>query len=170
MILVFAVLCKYNVFSIALHAGRRKETFPKKVDSGTFSGGGDGRCRERCLWSRCPGKSRRRVSFRKKADFSTFTMSSTLSKRIALIVRRIQSDNLLDYPLFAIKPPFHLKSSRCSFSKLLYTKHFPKHAMLDLTRSLMTWGKVNRIRGKSRHFPSPLKEICHGFVVLADFS
>ena len=68
-------------------------------------------------------------------------MSNTLSEFIALIFKRIHSGNLLDYPLFAIKPPFHLKSSRCSFSKHLYIKHFPKHTMLDLTRSLMTRGK-----------------------------
>ena len=37
-----------------------------------------------------------------------------------------------DCPLFAIKPPFHPRSSRCSFSECLYTRHFPKQALLDL--------------------------------------
>ena len=93
------------------------------------------------------------MSFRKKADFSTFTMSNMLLKRIALIVRCIQSGDLLDCPLFAIKPPLHPRSSRCSLSKYLYTKHFPKHALLDLPRSLMPRGKVHQNRGNSRHFP-----------------
>ena len=88
-----------------------------------------------------------------KADFSTFTMSNMLPKCITLIVRRIQSGNLLDCPLFATKQPFYPRSSRCSFSKYLYTKHFPKHALLDLPRSLMPGGKVNHFRGNSRHFP-----------------
>ena len=74
-------------------------------------------------------------------------MSNTPSKRIVLIVRCIQSGDLLDCPLFAIKPPFHPKSSRCSFSKCLYTKHFPKSALLDLPRNLMPRGKVNQNRG-----------------------
>ena len=65
---------------------------------------------------------------------STFTMSNMLLKCIALIVRRIHSSDLLDFPLFAIKPPFHPKSSRCSFSECLYTKHFHKSALLDLPR------------------------------------
>ena len=93
------------------------------------------------------------MSFRKKANFSTFTMSNTLPKRIALIIKHIQSGDLLDCPLFAIKPPFHPRSSRCSFSECLYTKHFPMHALLDLLRSLMLRGKVNRFCGKTRHFP-----------------
>ena len=93
------------------------------------------------------------MSFRKKADFNTFTMSNTLSKRIALIIRRIHSGDLLDCSLFATKPPFHPRSSRCPFSECLYTKHFPKHALLDLPRSLMPWGKVHQNRGNSRHFP-----------------
>ena len=89
------------------------------------------------------------LPFPKKAGLiSTFTMSNTLSKRIALIVRCIQSSNLLDCPLFATKPPFHPKSSRCSFSECLYTKHFPKHALLDLPRSLMPCGgKCTKIAG-----------------------
>ena len=94
-----------------------------------------------------------KVSFRKKANFSTFTMSNTPLKCIVLIIRRIYFDDLLDCPLLAIKPPFHPKSSRCSFSECLYTKHFPKHALLDLLRSLMLRGKVNRFRRNSRHFP-----------------
>ena len=94
-----------------------------------------------------------KVSFRKKANFSTFTMSNTPLKCIVLIIRRIYFDDLLDCPLLAIKPPFHPKSSRCSFSECLYTKHFPKHVLLDLLRSLMPRGKVNRFRGKTRHFP-----------------
>ena len=74
-----------------------------------------------------------KMSFRKKADLiSTFTMSSTLPKCIALIVKRIYFGDLLDCPLFATKPPFHPRSSRCSFSKCLYTKCFPKQALLDL--------------------------------------
>ena len=93
------------------------------------------------------------MSFRKKADFSTFTMSNTSPKRIALIVRCIQSGGLLDCPFFATKPPFHPRSSRRSFSKCLYTRHLQKHALLDLPRSLMPWGKVNRFRRNSRHFP-----------------
>ena len=59
-------------------------------------------------------------------------MSNTSLKCIVLIIRRIQSGDLLDCPLFAIKPPFHPRSSRCSFSECLYTKHFPKQALLDL--------------------------------------
>ena len=80
-------------------------------------------------------------------------MSNTPPKCITLIIRRIYFGDLLDCPLLAIKPPFHPKSSRCSFSECLYTKHFPKYALLDLPRSLMPWGKVNRFRGKVRHFP-----------------
>ena len=80
-------------------------------------------------------------------------MSNTTPKCIALIVRRVYSGDLLDRPLFATKPPFHPKSSRCSFSKYLYTRHFPKHALLDLPRRLKPRGKVHRNRGKSRHFP-----------------
>ena len=80
-------------------------------------------------------------------------MSSTLPKCIALIVKRIHFGDLLDCPLFATKPPFHPRSSRCSFSECLYTKHFPKQALLDLLRRLMLRGKVNRFRGNSRHFP-----------------
>ena len=80
-------------------------------------------------------------------------MSNTMSKRITLIARRAHSSNLLDCPLFATKPPFHPKSSRCSFSKYLYTRHFPKHALLDLPRRLKPRGKVHQNRGKSRHFP-----------------
>ena len=53
-------------------------------------------------------------------------MSNTIPKCIALIVRRVYSGDLLDRPLFATKPPFHPKSSRCSFSKCLYTRHFPQ--------------------------------------------
>ena len=92
------------------------------------------------------------LPFPKKAGLiSTFTMSNTLPKRIALIVRRIQSSNLLDCPLFATKPPFHPRSSRCSLSKYLYTKHFPKHALLDLPRSLMPRGKVHQNRRSGVH-------------------
>ena len=80
-------------------------------------------------------------------------MSNMLPECIALIVRCIQSGDLLDCPLFAIKPPLHPRSSRCSLSKYLYTKHFPKHALLDLPRSLMPRGKVHQNRGNSRHFP-----------------
>ena len=88
-----------------------------------------------------------------KADFSTFTMSNTLLKCIALIVRLIHFDDVLDCPLFATKPSFHPRSSRCSFSECLYTKHFPKQALLDLLRRLMPRGKVHQNRGNSRHFP-----------------
>jgi hypothetical protein len=84
-------------------------------------------------------------------------MSSTLPKCIALIVKRIHFGDLLDCPLFATKSPFHPRSSRCSFSECLYSKYFPKHALLDLPRSLMTRGKVYRNRGKSRHFPEGWK-------------
>ena len=80
-------------------------------------------------------------------------MSNTPPKCIVLIIRRIYFGDLLDCPLLAIKTPFHPKSSRCSFSEYLYTKHFPMHALLDLLRSLMPRGKVNRFRGKTRHFP-----------------
>ena len=94
------------------------------------------------------------LPFPKKAGLiSTFTMSNMLLKRIALIVRCIQSGDLLDCPLFAIKPPLHPRSSRCSLSKYLYTKHFPKHALLDLPRSLKPRGKVHQNRGNPRHFP-----------------
>ena len=84
-------------------------------------------------------------------------MSNTPLKCIVLIIRCIQSSDLLDCPLFAIKSPFHPKSSRCSFPECLYTKHFPKHALLDLLRSLMLRGKVNRFRRKTRHFPQEWK-------------
>ena len=80
-------------------------------------------------------------------------MSNTMSKRITLIVRRVHSGNLLNCPLFAIKPPLHPKSSRCPFSECLYTRHFPKHALLDLPRRLKPRGKVHQNRRKSRHFP-----------------
>ena len=95
------------------------------------------------------------LPFPKKAGLiSTFTMSNMLLKRIALIVRCIQSGDLLDCPLFAIKPPLHPRSSRCSLSKYLYTKHFPKHALLDLPRSLMPCGgKCTRIAGNRGTFP-----------------
>ena len=97
------------------------------------------------------------MSFRKKADFSTFIMSNMLLKCIVLIIKRIHSDGLLDCPFFATKPPFHSRSSRCSFSKCLYAKYFQKHALLDLPRSLMPRGKVNRFRRNSRHFPGRWK-------------
>ena len=84
---------------------------------------------------------------------SIFTMSNMLLKCIVLIIKCIHSGCLLDCPFFATKPPFHPRSSRCSFSKYLYTRHFQKHALLDLPKSLMPRGKVNRFRGKSRHFP-----------------
>ena len=80
-------------------------------------------------------------------------MSNTPPKCIVLIIRRIYFGDLLDCPLLAIKPPFHPKSSRCSFSEYLYTKHFSKHALLDLPRSLKPRRKVNHFRGKTRHFP-----------------
>ena len=84
------------------------------------------------------------LPFPKKAGLiSTFTMSNMLLKRIALIVRCIQSGDSLDCPLFAIKPPLHPRSSRCFLSKYLYTKYFHKSALLDLPRSLMPWGKVH---------------------------
>ena len=51
--------------------------------------------------------TRGKVSFRKKADFSTFRMSNMLLKCIVLIIKRIHSGSLLDCPLFATKPPFH---------------------------------------------------------------
>ena len=60
---------------------------------------------------------------------------------------------MLDCPLFATNPPFDPKSSSVPFPECLYTKHFPKHALLDLLRSLMTGGKVNQNRRNSRHFP-----------------
>ena len=92
------------------------------------------------------------LPFPKKAGLiSTFTMSNMLLKCIALIVRRIHSGDLLDFPLFAIKPPFHPKSSRCSFSECLYTKHFPKSALLDLPRNLMPRGKVHQNRRSGVH-------------------
>ena len=84
-------------------------------------------------------------------------MSNTIPKCIALIVRRVYSGDLLDRPLFATKPPFHPKSSRCSFSKYLYTRHFPKHALLDLPRRLKPRGKVHQNRRNSRHFPGRWK-------------
>ena len=134
-------------------SGGRAWSF-RLLDFHRHSAGGNNKCGERGLWNRCPDKPRWRESFRKKADLiSTFTMSSTLPKCIALIVKRIHFGDLLDCPLFATKPPFHPRSSRCSFSKCLYTKYFPKHALLDLPRSLMTRGKVYRNRRKSRHFP-----------------
>ena len=80
-------------------------------------------------------------------------MSNTPLKCIVLIIKRIHFGDLLDCPLFATNPPFDPKSSRVPFPECLYTKHFPKHALLDLLRSLMTGGKVNRFRGKTRHFP-----------------
>ena len=80
-------------------------------------------------------------------------MSNTIPKCIALIVRRVYSGDLLDRPLFATKPPFHPKSSRCPFSECLYTRHFPKHALLDLPRRLKLLGKVHQNRRNSRHFP-----------------
>ena len=80
-------------------------------------------------------------------------MSSTPLECIMLIIRRIYFGDLLDCPLLATKTPFHPRSSRCSFSECLYTKHFPKQALLDLLRSLMPRGKVNRFRRKTRHFP-----------------
>ena len=80
-------------------------------------------------------------------------MSNTPPKCIVLIIRRIYFGDLLDCPLLATKTPLHPKSSRCSFSEYLYTKHFPKYALLDLLRSLMPRGKVNWNRGKVRHFP-----------------
>ena len=80
-------------------------------------------------------------------------MSNTISKRITLIVRRVYSGDLLDRPLFAIKPPLHPKSSRCPFSECLYTRCFPKHALLDPTRRLKPRGKVHQNRRNSRHFP-----------------
>ena len=105
-----------------------------------------------------------KVSFRKKANFSTFTMSNTSPKRITLIIKHIQSGDLLDCPLFATKPPFHPRSSRCSFSECLYTRHFPKQALLDLPESLIPRGEVHRFRGKSRHFPGEnyygMRETC----------
>ena len=80
-------------------------------------------------------------------------MSSTLPKCIALIVKRIHFGDLLDCPLFATKPPFHPRSSRSSFLKCLYTKHFTKQALLDLPESLIPRGEVHQNRGNSRHFP-----------------
>ena len=80
-------------------------------------------------------------------------MSNTTLKCIILIIRRIYFGDLLDCPLLATKTPFHPKSSRCSFSECLYTKHFPKYALLDPFRSLMLRGKVNQNRRNSRHFP-----------------
>ena len=59
-------------------------------------------------------------------------MSNTPLKCIVLIIKRIHFGDLLDCPLLAIKTPFHPKSSRCSFSECLYTRHFPKQALLDL--------------------------------------
>ena len=107
-----------------------------------------------------------KMSFRKKADLiSTFTVSSTLPKCIALIVKRIHLGDLLDCPLFATKPPFHPRSSRCSFSKCLYTKCFPKQALLDLPESLIPRGEVYRNRRKTRHFPGE-KLLWHAGVLL----
>ena len=68
-------------------------------------------------------------------------MSNTPLKCIVLIIMCIYFNDLLDCPLFAIKPPFHPKSSRCSFSECLYTKHFPKQALLDPSRRLRPRGK-----------------------------
>lgn len=80
-------------------------------------------------------------------------MSNTLLKCMALIVRLIHFGDVLDCPLFATKPPFHPRSSRCPFSECLYIRYFPKHALLDLPRSLMPQGKEHWNRGKARHFP-----------------
>ena len=107
-----------------------------------------------------------KMSFRKKADLiSTFTMSSTLPKCIALIVKRIHFGDLLDCPLFATKPPFHPRSSRSSFLKCLYTKHFTKQALLDLPESLIPRGEVHQNRRKTRHFPGG-KLLWHAGVLL----
>ena len=59
-------------------------------------------------------------------------MSNTLLKCITLIVRLIHFGDVLDCLLFAIKQPFYPRSSICSFSKCLYTRHFPRHALLNL--------------------------------------
>ena len=75
-------------------------------------------------------------------------MSNTPPKCIVLIIRRIYFGDLLDCPLLAIKTPFHPKSSRCSFPECLYTKYFPKHALLDPSIRLRPPGKMNRPRGK----------------------
>ena len=103
---------------------------------------------------------RESAALSQKADLiRTFTMSNTPLKCMTLIVKHIYSSNLLDCPLFATKPPFHSKSSRCSFPECLYTKHFPKHALLDPSRRLHPGenepplGKVNQNRRNSRHFP-----------------
>ena len=88
-----------------------------------------------------------------KANFSTFTMSNTLPKRITLIIKHIQSGDLLDCPLFATKPPFHPKSSRCSFSECLYTRHFPKQALLDLPEVSCHKGKCTVFAEKPGTFP-----------------
>ena len=82
----------------------------------------------------------------------TVTMSNTPLKCIMLIIKYIYFGDLLDCPLFATKPPFHPKSSRCSFSEYLYTKHFPKYALLDLLRSLMPRGKCTVFAEKSGTF------------------
>ena len=111
-----------------------------------------------------PMRATRESVVSQKADFSTFTMSNTSPKRIALIVKHMQSGDLLDCPLFATKPPFHPKSSRCSFSECLYTRHFPKQFPKGGNskcgeRGLWSrypcrpQGKVNRFRRNSRHFP-----------------
>ena len=89
---------------------------------------------------------RGKVSFSQRAGL-IFTMSNTLLKCMALIVRFIHFGDVLDCPLFATKPPFHPRSSRCPFSECLYIRHFPKHALLDLPRSLMPQGKEHRNRG-----------------------
>ena len=92
-------------------------------------------------------------------------MSNTPLKCIMLIIKYIYFGDLLDCPLFATKPPFHPKSSRCSFSEYLYTKHFPKYALLDLLRSLMPRGKCTVFAEKSGTFPEvemagAAREVC----------
>ena len=71
-----------------------------------------------------------------------------------LAVKHLHLGDLLDCPLFATKTPLHPKSSRCPFSEYLYTKHFPKHALLDPLEDSTPrenappqW-KVHRLRGK----------------------
>ena len=103
---------------------------------------------------------RESVVSQKAGLIRTFTMSNTPFKCIVLIIKRIHFGDLLDCPLLAIKTPFHPKSSRCSFSECLYTKHFPMHALLDPSRRLHPLGenepphgKVYRFCRNSRHFP-----------------
>lgn len=93
------------------------------------------------------------VSIHLVGIYCHFALSSMQPEFIALIVSYIHFSNLLDPAYFATKRPFYLRSSRCPFSECLYIRHFPKHALLDLPRSLMPQGKVHRNRGKSRHFP-----------------